>query len=383
MSQYVAPGGTLFGSILVNNGNSNADTTPTAVVYRNGVVDNTVAVAVTRPTTGNYQFSAVLPIAYAVGDAVDILVSYTLSAAPIEVFTGLTTLIYPGYPFTQSPPAPVPVDPNAAVDPEYPLVFNSNVSGLNDVFCTMESGENAVTASTGALAEMTGASITSFLIPMTDGAIGSNPGTLGRYLAAVPANTPSRLYTINVYQPNGASPNGYALIGSAAESFNWSGTAQIEPYPVSITDGPYCGLQDIYAEMGEYNAQLSADADRYQDTAKTAYHFQTAINTATALVELKAKENGYIVPLIGDLSQVKVAARKYAAVELWQIRGFQRSNPDSDFMQKKIEADNILDRLFYYGQGGFKPIKSQIPVIDVSETGGRTRQESARRQWFW
>ncbi len=61
-------------STVGSSGAVNADSTPTAALYRNGTVDGAVTVTVTNVTTGAYKLSATVPVGYAAGDDVQVLV---------------------------------------------------------------------------------------------------------------------------------------------------------------------------------------------------------------------------------------------------------------------------------------------------------------------
>lgn len=58
---------------------ADADSTPTATLYRNGTADGAVTCTVTNITTGVYKVTGTLGGSYAEGDAVQILVSAVVS----------------------------------------------------------------------------------------------------------------------------------------------------------------------------------------------------------------------------------------------------------------------------------------------------------------
>jgi hypothetical protein len=77
-----------FGVSGVSGAATNADSTPTLAVYRNGVLDGAVSVTVANPATGEYSFTFVIPIGYALGDVVSVRATATVAGivlAPQEV----------------------------------------------------------------------------------------------------------------------------------------------------------------------------------------------------------------------------------------------------------------------------------------------------------
>lgn len=67
---------------------TNADSTPTLAVYRNGILDSGVSVTVTNPSTGEYTFTFTIPGGYALGDLVSVRATATVGGivlAPQEL----------------------------------------------------------------------------------------------------------------------------------------------------------------------------------------------------------------------------------------------------------------------------------------------------------
>lgn len=83
MSKLFEPGDTVTGSFPISGSTGaavNADSTPTASIWRNGVVDGAVSVTLTNPVTGKYAYSFVIPGGYAVGDMVRLEIAATVEA---------------------------------------------------------------------------------------------------------------------------------------------------------------------------------------------------------------------------------------------------------------------------------------------------------------
>jgi hypothetical protein len=58
----------------------NADSLPAGALYRNGPVDGAVTVTVTNQATGIYSAACTIPVGYAIGDKIDILITATISS---------------------------------------------------------------------------------------------------------------------------------------------------------------------------------------------------------------------------------------------------------------------------------------------------------------
>ena len=77
-----------FGISGATGAATNADSTPTLAVYRNGVLDGAVSVTVANPATGEYSFTFVIPGDYTLGDVVSVRATATVAGialAPQEV----------------------------------------------------------------------------------------------------------------------------------------------------------------------------------------------------------------------------------------------------------------------------------------------------------
>src|SRR6185437_17159 len=57
---------------------TDADTTPTGSMRRNGAIDGAVTIAMTHNGTGDYTASATLPLTYVAGDDLELLISVTV-----------------------------------------------------------------------------------------------------------------------------------------------------------------------------------------------------------------------------------------------------------------------------------------------------------------
>lgn len=68
----------LFPTQNTSGAATNADSLPTASLYRNNAIDNAVTVTVANVTTGIYSLSCTIPVSYAAGDTVQILVNATI-----------------------------------------------------------------------------------------------------------------------------------------------------------------------------------------------------------------------------------------------------------------------------------------------------------------
>ena len=81
MSRLYFPGDAVTHSFVTSGATgvaANADSLPTASVYRNGVLDGTVTVTITNTTTGLYLAAYTVPTTYAYGDVVECVVSATI-----------------------------------------------------------------------------------------------------------------------------------------------------------------------------------------------------------------------------------------------------------------------------------------------------------------
>ena len=56
----------------------NADSTPTAQMFRNGTLDGTVAFVVSNVGTGRYSYAFTIPAGYAIGDLVEVIATATV-----------------------------------------------------------------------------------------------------------------------------------------------------------------------------------------------------------------------------------------------------------------------------------------------------------------
>ncbi len=59
-------------------GATNADSTPTASLIRNGAADGAVTVTITNPAAGQYKAACTIPGGYAAGDVVELLIAATI-----------------------------------------------------------------------------------------------------------------------------------------------------------------------------------------------------------------------------------------------------------------------------------------------------------------
>jgi hypothetical protein len=82
----------------------NADSTPTAQMWRNGIYDSTVTVTVANPSTGCYSLSATIPGTYATGDRVAVLLLATVGG--IATGPSSTTSV-----LSDTPTMPCPMPP--------------------------------------------------------------------------------------------------------------------------------------------------------------------------------------------------------------------------------------------------------------------------------
>ena len=81
MSRAFLPGdswGTLFSTVNAVGASTNADSTPTATMYRNGTADGAVTITIANPSTGLYRASCTIPGTYTAGDRVQVHVSATI-----------------------------------------------------------------------------------------------------------------------------------------------------------------------------------------------------------------------------------------------------------------------------------------------------------------
>lgn len=75
------PGDVIYKTFFVGDSSgalANADETPTATLVRNGV-DTAEMVVVTNPSTGRYLATVTIPVGWAVGDTIELLVFVTVS----------------------------------------------------------------------------------------------------------------------------------------------------------------------------------------------------------------------------------------------------------------------------------------------------------------
>jgi len=68
----------LFPTQSTTGAATNADSLPTASLYRNNAIDNSVTVTVANITTGIYSLSCTIPGSYAAGDTVQVVISATI-----------------------------------------------------------------------------------------------------------------------------------------------------------------------------------------------------------------------------------------------------------------------------------------------------------------
>jgi hypothetical protein len=61
------------------------DSTPTAVLYRNGVIDGAVTVTVAQLTTTRFSATYTIPGTYSAGDTLQVIVSWTMGGAADEL----------------------------------------------------------------------------------------------------------------------------------------------------------------------------------------------------------------------------------------------------------------------------------------------------------
>lgn len=62
----------------------NADSTPVATAYRNGVADGAFALTVTNVATGLYKATGTVPMGYADGDSIQVVATATITTRPFQ-----------------------------------------------------------------------------------------------------------------------------------------------------------------------------------------------------------------------------------------------------------------------------------------------------------
>lgn len=90
-----------------------------------------------------------------------------------------------------------------------------------------------------------------------------------------------------------------------------------------VTPGIYGDLDDINAEMGEYNTGQSADPDNQAQAVTIAMHEQKAIGFADSYINSKLSNADFITPATVNLDILRVIFAKLACYQLYQVRGLQ------------------------------------------------------------
>jgi hypothetical protein len=165
----------------------------------------------------------------------------------------------------------------------------------------------------------------------------------------------------------------------------------------AVAAGVYGDIDDIRAEMGEFNEQASADPDNAGDAARIALHEQKAIAFADAVINNDLARYGFATPATASLGLLRVIFGKLGAYQLYQVRGL--SDKKNAFQAKYDWAIRQLRTLIRMSQvngaadGAFTLASGQTsaapqsiaPTTDVNGTRQVTTANptGAVNWWGW
>lgn len=115
----------------------------------------------------------------------------------------------------------------------------------------------------------------------------------------------------------------------------------------------YGTIDDVFAEMGTYNAQTAADPDASGDATLVTSHEQQAGDFAQGFIDSRLTMNGFATPATVNLFLLKTIFAKLAAWQLDQVRGLHDAKKGNAFTEKYDFAVEQLDELTFGGRGGF------------------------------
>lgn len=104
----------------------------------------------------------------------------------------------------------------------------------------------------------------------------------------------------------------------------------------------YCERTDIESIYGANNVADWADLDRDQDDDKIAASITGAIADATDYLDDRFRDSRYVVPIVATIGgtprQVKRLCARLAGLYLYEARGAQDINPETNQLQHRYRG---------------------------------------------